>query len=106
MRERFEDIVPAASVNVYPNPFNLNQMMKIDFTANRSIDKASVSIYNVKGQKVIDLEKEVKGRSDTLVWNGRNSNDKPVGTGVYFMKLKIESDKKTNTYIKKCLLMK
>ncbi|PID28651.1 MAG: hypothetical protein CSB55_03715 [Candidatus Cloacimonadota bacterium] len=106
LRKRFENVPPSASLKLYPNPFDLRHLLRIDFTADRSVDKASVSVYNIKGQKVNEFSKEIRGRSGTLIWNGKNLKNKNAANGIYFMKIKIEADKKTKTYVKKCLLLK
>ncbi len=63
----------------------------------------TLDIYNIKGQKVKNLPVILSGDEGTAIWNGDDESGKPVGSGVYLYKLKI--DGKTET-VKKCLLLK
>ena len=85
----------------YPNPFNPET--KIDFSISEDC-KTNLSVYNIKGQLVkilinADLE---KGNHD-IIWFGRNNNNEPVSSGVYFYKLKVNNKIEA---VKKCLLLK
>ncbi len=92
----------------YPNPFNPETT--IYFTA-EDAENAELIIYNLKGQKVktFDLESAspspffADGHGYSISWNGTDENNKPVSSGIYFYKLKI-NDKVIDT--KKCLLLK
>lgn len=87
--------------NVYPNPFNPET--KIAFSIPDDI-KVNLTIYNIKGQKVktiVDTKLE-KGIHE-VIWNGRNEHNKPVASGVYFYKLRVNG---RDYSIKKCLMLK
>jgi hypothetical protein len=88
----------------YPNPFNPSTT--IEFRLGNELneqDELSLSIYNLKGQKVKTLPVS-KSQSHTVsvVWNGTDDYNKSVSSGIYFYKLKAGDFEKT----KKCLLMK
>ncbi|HHE38150.1 MAG TPA: hypothetical protein ENL20_06225, partial [Candidatus Cloacimonetes bacterium] len=61
-------------------------------------------IYNIKGQKVRELNTEnCKLNIRKVTWDGKNKNNKPVSSGIYFYKLKV-GDK--STIPQKMLLIK
>lgn len=69
----------------FPNP--CNPETNISFSLHEEID-IDLSIYNIKGQKVIQLTdgKLNKGKH-SFVWYGKDSNAKIVGSGIYFYKV-------------------
>ncbi len=79
------------SIFNYPNPFSPNRTnsgttIKFDLG---STQKASLNIYNAKGQLVknlIDFQFLPKGEN-TIFWNGLDENSKPCPSGIYFYKL-------------------
>ncbi|MBL7149962.1 MAG: T9SS type A sorting domain-containing protein [Candidatus Cloacimonetes bacterium] len=69
----------------YPNPFNPSTTILFDLPQD---SKVKITIYNIKGQKVKTLVNEVLPAGEhSIVWNGRDSNGKQVGSGIYFYKL-------------------
>ena len=83
-----------------PNPFN--PITKIFFTNNKA-QVVSISVYNLKGEKINTLTNELYEIGDHYVaWNGTDSNGLDVCSGIYFYKL-IVDDK---IITKKCLLLK
>jgi|GEM_PF-1286643 len=90
----------------YPNPFN--PTTTIYFTTENTETNTEILIYNIKGQKIITLNchpEFVEGRGGKLysaVWNGKDENNQPVSSGIYFYKMK--SGKFTST--KKMILLK
>ena len=96
------EIIPQANAlsQNYPNPFNPET--SIDFST-KEAGNVTIDIYNIKGQKVKTLlnEHRAAGRH-TLVWNGRDENNRSVASGVYFYRMK--NGKFSST--KKMILMK
>ncbi len=84
----------------YPNPFNPTTTIVFSIPEHGQVD---LSVYNIKGQKVKTLLNEpmLKGKH-SIVWDGKNSNRKPVSSGIYFYK--ITAGKKT--IVKKMIMMK
>ncbi|MCK4654582.1 MAG: T9SS type A sorting domain-containing protein [Candidatus Cloacimonetes bacterium] len=84
----------------YPNPFNPETT--IYFTTEQD-ENAELVIYNIKGQLVktlVNIKLEAGNYSTT--WNGKDKNERPVASGIYFYKLK----KGNETYTRKMLLLK
>ena len=89
----------------YPNPFNPTTTISFETTNLHKLSQ--IEIYNLKGQKVktlpvilSDAQHCIEG---SVTWNGTDSNDQPVSSGIYLYRLifngKIE-------VMKKCLLLK
>jgi len=69
----------------YPNPFNPDT--KIDFYLSHD-DHVTLSVYNIKGQKVCDLVRgSTSAGKHSVVWNGKDSMGRSVSSGVYLYKL-------------------
>ncbi|MBX7152636.1 T9SS type A sorting domain-containing protein [bacterium] len=69
----------------YPNPFN--PVTTIGYKLPQST-KVSISVYNVLGQKVRDLVREVKDAgTHRVVWDGRNDAGVQVASGIYIYRL-------------------
>ena len=98
-----QNVTPAVTsieITNYPNPFNPET--KIEYSI-PSESKIELSIYNIKGQKVKTLiEGNQQSGSYSIIWDGKDENGKPVGTGLYFYKLKTRNKELT----KKMLLLK
>ncbi|MCK4653806.1 MAG: right-handed parallel beta-helix repeat-containing protein, partial [Candidatus Cloacimonetes bacterium] len=87
----------------YPNPFNPSTT--ISFSTTELTENTEIIIFNIKGQKVkgFQIVSPSPGHTLSVTWNGKDSNNKPVSSGIYFYKLKV-NDKTIDT--KKCLLLK
>jgi hypothetical protein len=68
----------------YPNPFNPETTIRfnIPFPC-----KVSVSIYNIKGERVRVFERSYPIGIHTLTWDGKNSTGQDVASGIYFYRL-------------------
>jgi len=82
----------------YPNPFNPETT--ISFTTENT-ESTEIIIYNLKGQKI--RQYSIFNNQYSIVWDGTDENNLPVGSGIYLYKLKF--DDKTVT-AKKMLLLK
>jgi len=95
---------PHASLvlNNYPNPFS--RSTTISFSGRMTLyDSYQISIYNIKGECVRDLQPHSYDINTLEVeWNGKDNTDKDVKSGLYFYSLKINGK---NVAIKKCLLV-
>lgn len=90
----------------FPNPFNPTTTIRY---ALPSAAQVNLSIYNVLGQRVAELADEVQGPGmHTVLWNGRNSANVPVASGVYFYRLEAQPTSGAAAFIsmKKMMLLK
>ncbi len=96
------ELIPAVTSlkGNYPNPFNPETT--ISFGMNKA-GKVEVAIYNILGQRVKTLLSENRSAGNhTVVWNGKDSNNRSVSSGVYFYRMTTEGYSKTS----KMILMK
>lgn len=69
----------------YPNPFNPETTISFNLIQEAPLE---LSIYNIKGQKVKQLTKgNLSKGKHSITWNGRDANEKAVGSGIYFYKI-------------------
>jgi hypothetical protein len=84
----------------YPNPFN--PTTNISFSVPEA-SMVSVKIYNIKGQLVRSLFDEyTNAGTHTIQWHGDNDYGRPIGSGIYFIKV---SDQ-INSVIRKAVMLK
>ncbi len=84
----------------HPNPFNPTTIISFSILDESNVD---ISIYNIKGQKVKQLvNDQLSAGEHSVVWDGRDDNEKTVGSGLYFYKIKTKDKELT----KKMLLLK
>ncbi|MCK4653959.1 MAG: right-handed parallel beta-helix repeat-containing protein [Candidatus Cloacimonetes bacterium] len=101
------DQLPMTSYQLqnYPNPFNPET--KITFSIAGSDDKekkVSITIYNIKGQKVKTLIKEkMEPGRHSIIWDSKDGNNKTVGSGIYFYQLDVDGKTRET---RKMLLLK
>jgi len=70
----------------YPNPFNPTTIISYQLPEN---SKVELAIYNLKGQKVKQLvSDQLSAGQHSVVWDGKDNNNKSVSSGIYFYKLK------------------
>ena len=94
-----------ASINLqnYPNPFNPTTTISFSVTQNSIF--VNLEIYNIKGQKIksFPIDQFTNSQIHQVIWNGTDSNNQSVSSGIYFYKLIING--KTEA-MNKCLLLK
>lgn len=85
----------------YPNPFNPETTISFSIPDDSKIE---LSVFNIKGQKVKSLVKDsFESGTHSVIWNGKDDNNKSVSSGIYFYKLNVNG---TSKQIRKCILMK
>ena len=99
-----EEEIPAISKPMlhgnYPNPFNPTTTISFSLPKEEDIE---LTIYNIKGQKVKTLYSGIASEGkQSVVWDGRDTNGKEVGSGLYFYQLETKNKELT----KKMLLLK
>ena len=84
----------------YPNPFNPSTT--IDFYVDSSLNTTHVnlSIYNIRGQLINTLinQNMINGKH-SVVWEGFDSNNKPVSSGVYLYRLYVNGNIETRRMV-------
>lgn len=84
----------------YPNPFNPTTTISYSIPSDGNV---KLAIFNIKGQKVKTLVTGTQpAGSYNVTWDGKDENDRPVSSGMYFYKLNSSG----KTAVKKMLLLK
>lgn len=84
-----EPVIPKPEIKLtnFPNPFNPTTEISFNLTTEIT-ENTEIQIFNSKGQKIKQLiSDQLSASQNTVTWNGMNSNNKPVSSGVYFYKL-------------------
>jgi subtilisin family serine protease len=81
----------------YPNPFNPST--RIAYTIGER-GLVTLEVFDLLGREVATLVNEPQAAgSYQIVWNGRNSGNQPVTSGVYFYRLRSGGFSKTNSMV-------
>ena len=102
MTSNDEDVISNTKISAknYPNPFNPTTTISYAMDVNSYV---YIDIYNVKGQKVIELFNGlVNAGNHSVVWDGKDDKGKAVKSGVYFYKIKTAN----SLIVKKMIMMK
>ncbi len=97
-----ENPLPVASLKGnYPNPFNPSTTISFEL---RQTGRASLSVYNLKGQlvKVLIDDAVLEQGTHNAVWDGTDASGRGVGSGVYFTRLSFGNE----SFSRKMLLTK
>ena len=90
----------AALYDNYPNPFNPETTIQFSLP---HAGKAKLEVFNIKGQMVRTLvDNALDAGIHKITWNGKNQDNRTVGSGVYFYRLTTCNQSMT----KKMILMK
>ncbi|NQT24507.1 gliding motility-associated C-terminal domain-containing protein [candidate division KSB1 bacterium] len=69
--------------------------------------KVRLDLYNATGQTVCTLiESYYTEGSHSVAWNGRDANDQPMPSGMYFYQLQVEDPSGSQSLSKRMLLVK
>ena len=84
----------------HPNPFNPETTINYSIKENSNV---LIEIFNIKGQKVKILVNDFREAGyHSVIWNGKDSNSKPVASGLYFYRMRTDNYQK----IRKMILIK
>ncbi len=81
-----DDYRPAFTLHKnYPNPFNPTTQISFSLTGEAH---ATLNVFNIAGQLVTTLvDRELPAGEHVVSWDGRNSNNSPVASGIYLYRL-------------------
>ncbi|HBZ01009.1 MAG TPA: hypothetical protein DEO84_06785 [candidate division Zixibacteria bacterium] len=78
---------------VYPNPFNPTATISFGLASPQVV---SVNIYNIMGQKIRSLsEGYLQAGTISFIWDGKDSEGRPVSSGLYFCSIQTETKQQT-----------
>jgi len=77
----------------FPNPFNPETAIRYDIPENARVE---ITVYNIKGQKVIDLvHRDQQPGAYQVTWRGRDASGRPVSSGLYLYTIRADDYFKT-----------
>jgi hypothetical protein len=86
----------------YPNPFNPSTIIEF-YNPGKKPTPVSLEIFNILGQRTRLLyEGPAQPGNNRIEWDGTDDNGNEVATGIYFYRLKTDSESKT----RKMMLLK
>jgi hypothetical protein len=91
--------IPETNLTTYPNPFSAFTNIKVSALngsaiKHASVHSASITIYNVKGQKVKSIELDPhKAGEQITAWDGRDAEGVLCSSGVYIVNLMVNGRK-------------
>jgi hypothetical protein len=72
-------------VSNFPNPFNPSTTIKYEIS---QISQVKVVIYDMLGREIRVLDSGIKAQGiHSIIWNGVNESNVPIGAGVYFYQI-------------------
>ena len=78
---------PLMELRSFPNPFSAQHTLLFNLKAPGYLN---CDIYNVKGQRVRSLADSAVGSGEQmLVWDGKDNEGRVLGSGIYFLKLRL-----------------
>lgn len=84
--------VPVADLAIrtaYPNPFASGTTLVLD---SKTAANASVSVYNVRGQKMAAWKEQLSAGQANITWNGKDAAGSSVSAGVYILRVDTGKD--------------
>jgi hypothetical protein len=76
----------ALALAAFPNPFNPVICLRLRLP--RKVTQVDLAVYNAAGRLVWKSAPKVKGKKTIkLIWNGKDTRGRSVGSGVYFLRL-------------------
>ncbi|MCD4650821.1 MAG: DUF2271 domain-containing protein [Candidatus Cloacimonetes bacterium] len=97
-----EDLAPSVmdAISNYPNPFNPETTITFALSV---AGKVEVDVFDIRGRKVRTLMNDYcNSGSHKLSWNGFDNTGQQVASGVYFARMKSDS----NTHFARMVLLK
>ena len=81
----------------YPNPFNPTTTISFDLAKSGPV---KLMVYNIKGQLVRSLVDEaLSAGSHKVVWNGTDSRNRRLASGIYYYRLETSNYSKTRKLV-------
>ena len=90
--------LPAAfAVKAWPNPFNMQTRIAVRFQPTANDRRLSIRIYSLPGALVREWDQSAPTGAEQaeVVWDGTNSLQQPVGSGIYFIQVRCGAQMQT-----------
>jgi len=82
--------IAGSYLTAYPNPFNPNTVISFHLDEQVTQESVDLDIFNIKGQKVktYHIAASTLNFTNSVTWNGTDSNGNQVASGVYYSLLR------------------
>ena len=81
----------------YPNPFNPETTISFSLSKPQHVE---ITIYNIRGQRVKNLiNGDLPAGIHDIVWDGKDSQNRSVASGIYFYRFHTPETTKTNRMV-------
>jgi hypothetical protein len=81
-----------------PNGDGVNDAMALSFAVIKTDREAEVSVYDLAGNKVVDLANAAPGEGRAqFAWDGRGQDGKTAPPGIYVLQISLDTDAKNQT---------
>jgi hypothetical protein len=88
--EEFETSKPVTVLlQVSPNPFS--KQTTVSFSTGQSVNNVALSIYDATGRLVRSFRPTPYATRSTLIWDGRDDQNRLLPSGAYFIKLHLDN---------------
>jgi len=84
-------------VKVYPNPFSSQVTIEMENPGNEIVD---LTIYNIHGTLVYQVQKRAYGKEIKMNWNGKDLSGEKMASGLYYVQVLINKERITRGVIK------
>ncbi|MDO9578215.1 MAG: T9SS type A sorting domain-containing protein, partial [Candidatus Cloacimonadales bacterium] len=87
--EVINNVVPLVTelTGNYPNPFNPTTTISFELNT-ETTENTEIVFFNMKGQKIKQLVNEqLSAGKYSVVWDGKDDQNKPVSSGIYFYRM-------------------
>lgn len=74
----------SGEAKIYPNPFSANLRIEINLPKEKLL---TCEIFDINGKQVKSLHKGISEGLQLLIWDGKDSRDEPVSSGIYFCRV-------------------
>ena len=73
--------------SIYPNPFNSKTKIEVNLDKSNYL-KSKIDVIDILGRKIKSFKGPFKPGNNTITWDGRNSQNENVASGIYFLTLR------------------
>jgi len=102
--DQLVNLIPTQLHQNYPNPFNPTTTINFQISADNDLEDLELTIYNIKVQKVrkfsiSNIQLPISKDQYSITWDGTDSYNQPVSSGIYLYKLKAGKEVQTRKMI-------
>jgi len=90
--------------NAYPNPFTQDLKVRFNLPHTRDLHNVNIDVFSPVGTKVITLASgEMTRGYHEIIWKGQDAHGHEVSSGVYILRLTIDTGHDTRNYVQRVI---